>query len=381
MRKRWVSRHRANATIIVAVGVLGAALAVAPSAGATTVTGLAVVSGELPAAATAASAATVYVEGIPDLASVAVGDMTTDVVLASEQVTSGTAFTVTIPDSAAAESVVSPTAGTINFHILVVSASGASDTYGTVAASISTPGSISVGTVNAYQRALTAFSGDSIPSSTPDANGCGWYTDARDDDWATRIGEMHVIGGTGVKETATYSYEQQADSVISVGLSETTGNSWVDGGTVSVTNTTDTYAAETEGPNYLRYIDAHLDYAEQTLIGVCAGEGEMRVLPVAWDGDVIQGSNEPPGNPYGGCLNDPNGYAELDGGGKWYHYTSTGVSYDTIATDFGFTFSGHTGYSATNGFEYDNPKGAVTTYLCSTVSPVGSWHVIYNTLG
>jgi hypothetical protein len=383
-----VNRRWRNGTALAALGVLGVALSVGPPARAATAAELATVSGQLPSVSTTASAATLYLEGVPDQTNASVGSSSQDVLLATEQVTSGTAFALPIPDSAVAEALVSPNTGTINFHIIAVSSSGTSDTYSTVTASTSTPGSDNMGTLAAYQQTASTGSNTSNAASlspnasaSPDANGCSWVTLERTDDWATRIGEMHVIGGTGVKVTATYTYEQQADSEFSVGVSEDGGTSFSASGTITLTNTTDTTATETEGPNYIKYIDAHFDYALQDYIGDCLGAGEERVIPAAWDGDVIQGSNQPAGNPYGGCTNDPNGYSELQANGTFKHYSSTGVQYDTVANVYGFNFSGHTGYSSTNGFEYDNPAGGVTVYLCSTVSPVSSWHVIYNTLG
>lgn len=336
---------------------------------------LAAVSGELPASATAGSPATVVIYGIPDLSQVAVGDTTTDVVLATETVTSGTAFSLVIPDSADAESVISPTAGTINIHTVATSASGATDTYSTVAASLAAPGTTDLGTLAGYQPAATG-SPQAVPSAT---GGCGWLTLDRVNDHATRIGEMHVTSGTGVKVSATYTYDQHADSTFEVGVSATDGQ-FSAGGTVTITNSTGTNASLTRA-GFLDYIDAHYDYVLQKDVGTASFCGEYRVMAVAWDGDVIPGSNQPPTNPYGSCRADPWGYVQLPGGATWTHTSSTGVDYGTVANVFGFNDSGHTGYSTSNAFTYNNPGGGKTVFLCSLINPVSSWHVIFNALG
>jgi hypothetical protein len=58
--------------------------------------------------------------------------------------------------------------------------------------------------------AAHSISANSVPDViAPPA--CLWTTN-RTGDVATRIGEVHVIGGTGVTVSAVYSYEENADS-------------------------------------------------------------------------------------------------------------------------------------------------------------------------
>lgn len=375
-----------------ACGLVAVSLTTAKPAHA--VTFLASVAGTLPSSASISSPVEVIVEGVPDLSGAAVNGTTTDPILATQQLTSGASFSIAIPDSATAESITSPTEGTINTHTVVVSAQGTTDTYATVPASTVRPGIATLGTLPAYDPTMVdsyaAAQGISVGSVVSAPNvivppACKWTTTVRTNDEATRIGEMHVIGGTGVKVTAVYSYEDNADSTFTVGTSSN-GEDWSESGTIEVTNggsTTDTVSYPS---NYIKYIDAHFDYVKQqanSASPLSCGH-EWRAMAANWDGDIIPGSNQPAGNPYGGCRNDPNGYAELTGSNTsqpntWGHFSSTGVSYDTVASAFGFTFGGHTGFETTNGFEYSNPKGGATVYLCSTTSPVDNWHVIYNT--
>ncbi len=371
-----------------ACGLVAVSLTTAKPAHAATF--LASVTGTLPSSASASSPVQVIVEGVPDLTDAAVGGTTTDPILATQQITSGTSFSVPIPDSTAAESVTSPTQGTINTHTVVVSALGTTSTYATVAASAASPGTATLETLPAYNpstvvdahAAAHRGSADSVPNVIVPPP-CTWTTIGRTDDVATRIGEMHVIGGTGVTVSAEYSYEESADSTFTVGTSENDEN-WNSTGTETVTNSGGTTGALFYGPNYIKYIDAHFDYIDQEADSAESCGSAYRTMAADWDGDIIPGSNQPPGNPYGGCLKDPNGYAELTASSTsqpntWSHYSSTGVSYDTISTVFGFTFSGHTGYDSTNGYEYSNPKGGATVYLCGTSSPVSTWHLVYNT--
>lgn len=371
MHKRWTTRF----AVIGAVGLVTGALTVTPGAAAPVVA-LATVGGQLPAAATAAAPARIVVEGVAGLAGTKVGDVETDPILATQLVSSGTRFALPIPGTAAARALTSPTTGTMNIHTIVLSAAGVTDTYATAKA-----GAADVGALKAYDSALTgayasqhrtAAIGSAIPVPPP----CVWRTTQVVRDVATRVGELHVASSPA-KVSATYEYYTHADSEFDIGVTAD-GAHWSANGSLSITNNTSTNEDVTRGTGFVKYIDAHFDYAKQTADDPITCGSSQRQMASNWDGDVFPGPNTPPFNPWGGCKADPNGYAQLVGNASWTHFSGSGKQYSGIASPMGFGFSGHTGYETGNGFVYRNPAGAPTTYLCSANSPVSDWHVIYN---
>lgn len=95
-------------------------------------------------------------------------------------------------------------------------------------------------------------------------------------------------------------------------------------------------------------------------------------------GDAFPGSSAPAPNPYGRCYLDPHEYATVASiNGHWNEDRSTAWYYNGIATVFGFTFGGSSGFTSVVNEGWDN-NGPTETDVCGNKYPVQDSTVYYD---
>lgn len=318
----------------------------------------------------------------------------TDIPVATVPVGAG-AFSVAVPDSATLASAESVGNGNVNFALLVKSGDETAMQY--VPAALTAQAAIGndAATLQATRHVVTvpAFPAFTVVGPSPDASAspdaspsadasatpdgppsCLWTADGGPVEDATRTGEVHVDKDSG--STDTYQYKVQADSTISVGLQGTSG-SFTTSGSVKITNSFSGSGSFPNGPGTLIY--ANGDFYYQKYDGnsptLCGGTAQVRATSAV--GDAFQGTRQPAANPYGSCLNDPNGFARADkGGGTFNSDRGTALEYSGIANIWGYQFGGSTGFSNDIYQDYTN-NSSVEQYYCGT-SQMPDSPVIYN---
>jgi hypothetical protein len=208
---------------------------------------------------------------------------------------------------------------------------------------------------------------------------CTWHRYGNEREKVTRIGEVHVADPRGMSDT--YEYDTQADSTITIGFSESSPTGpWSASGSLTITNSMGTSGGWTAGRSTVIYADAHIYYQRYRSndAQLCFG----RVWRTQADhaaGDAFPGTRRPPGIPYqGGCRHDPNGYDTVtEHRGFWNSDTSKAAGYGGIASAWGFSFGGSTGFTKHIKDNYVNHSG-VRTYVCGKAR-MPYVPIIYNT--
>jgi hypothetical protein len=198
--------------------------------------------------------------------------------------------------------------------------------------------------------------------------GCVWQGTGTETEQSARIGELHVANLSGA--SATYNYSQQADSTFGVEYSDSGPTSgYSESGTASVGNSWGTNASLYGGQGYLWYIDSHF-YSETyrsnySTTGTWACGSEYMTQVVSAVGDVYQGTNQPPVNPYGSCTSDPYGYATVPPRGQWSSDRGQAQSYSVSLSIFGVGLYGDTGFNSNINITYHNASSS-DQYVCGT---------------
>lgn len=187
----------------------------------------------------------------------------------------------------------------------------------------------------------------------------------------TRIGEIHVGNDHGL--TMRWKYSNTSDTTLSVGMS-TSGDTgpWSGDGYYTTTNSLGSSGGFTATRATRIYSDGDMWYQRYRWRGsgsppLCNYYTNQVVSAV---GDSAEGTNSPAPNPYGGCSPgvDPLGYAVLSPmHGEWSQDRAVAKGYSGVASVFGFSFGGHTGFtdSIHHDYHYNNPHGNGTDiYLC-----------------
>lgn len=192
---------------------------------------------------------------------------------------------------------------------------------------------------------------------------CHWERDGREVEDTTRINQIHVNQANGL--TLRFEYHTQADTTLSVGESETGEKGWTASGSVTVTNSMGSNGGFTVGDGVLFYVDGHMYYQKYAGTYDCPKPFKVQVDHAA--GDAFEGDQNPKPNPYGGCYGktDPFGSVELNPHGYFDSDHSTAAGYDGAATVWGFSFSGHTGFTKDIEENYTN-NDSDNQYLCGT---------------
>jgi hypothetical protein len=368
------------------IGVLTSVMAlVVPNAGALASPVVATLSGILPSFAAQSGTVTVFAE--PDMTQSAPGATFTLTEIAT-QPTSGPNFTIPIPESSQL-SLMAPSSGSGVVNVVVVVKSQGQKTAET--ATIPTSPSATTGagssaptagasatsniTLSTFPAPWTSSVAVTSHAKTPKivVDGCQAIT-LQTAELASRIGELHVANQTGM--SARYYYNTIADSSITSGISQTYGGSWSGAGSVTVSNSLSTSGSLTGTAGYYWYMNSHVYYGYYEIADPICGAFYITQAYNAV-GDVFQGTNKPGTNPWGSCGSDPNGFATVSAhGGTYGTQRQTSVNYSGIASAFGFTFGGSTGYSTTNGITYTD-SGASNSYVCGSSTPNSS-PILYN---
>jgi hypothetical protein len=218
-------------------------------------------------------------------------------------------------------------------------------------------------------RRMTTQQSQLLSSHRP--NVCLIKPDGGEVEDTTRIGEAHVNDAAGL--SMRYNYHTEADSSITVGISED-GTNWSTDGSVTVSNSIGSDGGFTAGDGTLIYVDGHIYYQKDFGYG-CPFSFIVDAVQAA--GDAFEGVQGPDANPYGGCLNDPNGLVEMQARtGTFSTDRGTAASYSAIATIWGFSFGGSTGFSSDIMQAYSNGNSG-TQYLCGA-APMPDVPVLYS---
>lgn len=190
----------------------------------------------------------------------------------------------------------------------------------------------------------------------------------------THLGELHIANVSGM--TGKFENETEADTTLGIGYSASgDSGSFAGAGTVTLSNSIGSDGAITRDAGYHMYVQGHVYYEEDLVTGdICLNgyyiEGTSSV------GDVTDGTNEAPTNPYGTCGADPHGLATVGPEGTWVANKSTAITYGGATTLLGFQISGSTGY--TNSVNVSWHAGSTATYICGDKQPVQNSSVFYN---
>ena len=189
---------------------------------------------------------------------------------------------------------------------------------------------------------------------------------------ATKALQVHVANVLGASETLYMTNYQNGS--IDVGLQDTSGQFSV-GGSVSINNSIASGSRVTMKAGTLDWLFDNIYFAKETGFGYCQYPTE--VVPLSSVGDLFQisGTKAPDANPYGGCLNDPNGYAVVNPGGDYWRSQGVGSVTQAAATAFGFSASASFGFD--NNVKLEWATSTTKTYVCGNGSPMTTG--IYNT--
>ena len=301
-------------------------------------------------------------------------------------------FSIPVPGSSTLQQAELQGHGIVNFNILVTSGSSETSEY------VSAPLTVSATAGNAAELAIQNAHHVQAPafpafhtmsaaqmkalSATPQSGGpsCNWYAYGSEYQDRTRVGEAHVANVSGVSDTFWFKY--QNDMTISVGLSSSPDSGYSFDGNIGLTNSLSANGSHTFGSGSVQYVNDTTNYQRYELMygGVYSCRQYM-IQAVGSDADVYQGINTPPVNPWGGCRNDPL-YATLAPGSTWSRDQSSAQYYSTVASLFGFTFSGSDGFTTDVEHDYSSSGGAPeTTYICGDASGEAPTQapILYNT--
>jgi len=303
-------------------------------------------------------------------------------------------FSIAIPQSSTAMELAKEGNGNINLQLRVFNGTQLSITFTHIAVPVAaaTPQAI------AAQRAVpaSAASGLNFPSpwtvpasaqalasgsaAVPQAQ-C-LYSATPYNNVQTRIGELHVANDSWMNAIFTYQYN--ADSVVSVGASGGSSGPWSADGSVAITNSITSGAAgqDPQLGGSVTYVDDHMNY-ERVNQGICGF-----FVQATWSqGDAFAGTNSPPTNPMGNCHN-----AEANGWGFATIQHGDGINAGTYSVDsqqqvtsslmtndlFNYTFSGTTGWSTDASENWYDESTMTDTYVCGANSDLSKSSVIYN---
>lgn len=226
----------------------------------------------------------------------------------------------------------------------------------------------------AASRQITALADPSAIAAAGDP-ACVYHQDSQD---ATRIGEMHLAKLDGM--TSRFVYSVEADSDISTGF-HVTGKNWEISGSKHVS---ERMAAEGgvkfHGVGARRYVNSHFIYRLRWVPQFTCDENQWMYSTFEYDsvGDAFRGPNRPGGNPTGQCHGRP-WYGKVEPDGGTYSKTrGEGTSYGQMADLFGFSYSGHTGWTTHVRLNYHNSNQHKASYVCGDASQPKYAHTIYN---
>jgi hypothetical protein len=351
---------------------------------------LAVVTGVLPAPATAAAPATVYLFGVPQIAHMKPGQQITVPVLARQRVTAGSAFSLTIPINRFAASVADQRTGRMNIQLDVFSPAGSSVRWEVVrvahAGSVSAPVA-AVGRLPSYSMAQlrrSAAAGHMSPAAMglqagPDIIPCHYQDYTYKYGIDTRIGELHAATGN----TGTYSYTNEVDSTFTVGFNDELGDGFTASGEAGVTQTSGIGETFSEGGYYSQYVDGKYDY-EQYLQGGDTCESGFVQEGYQWDGSAFPGGNSAPGRFVNNCTSDPTNVPLPAGDSSEFKETGVSVFYQGgISEPYGnFSFGGRTGYSNDAKMQWHNGQSSQESWLCGPNNDgefnIRNWSIVYD---
>jgi hypothetical protein len=293
----------------------------------------------------------------------------TDTVVAQSPVNSFGQFTLTLPNTTPVTE--AEANGWVNTLTVVKSGNRSTGNYQPVLLARTDPsvGSstdrISPTTVSEGRlaNAQTGVVDDTAGAVTPmDLTMCQWNR-VSESEQPSRVGEIHVADTAGM--SGTFTWHDQTDSDFSVGLSAA-GSGWTTSGTFTLSESIGTNADFTDAAGDRDYANDTMYYGKFENNGAASCPGlQYKTHVIHSAGDIFRGTNTPGPLPYSSCHADPHGYSVIAYSGNWAKDQSTAVHYGTVASAFGYTFNGHTGY--TSGIEihlHDN--GSSNTYACGT---------------
>jgi len=192
----------------------------------------------------------------------------------------------------------------------------------------------------------------------------------------TQLGELHVANVTDA--SAKYEDITTADNSISVGYSGSGDNgSFTGDGTLTLSNSIGTDGYINRGSGYHKNVRGHIYYDEvQFYAGTCPYGYGYYIFPESSVGDVTDGVDDAPVNPYGSCGADPNGDATVGPNGGWGRDRSSARTYDGATNILGFSISSENGF--TTDVNESWTAGATATYVCGDQSPVQYSGVFWN---
>jgi hypothetical protein len=357
---------------------------------------LAVVTGNLPAAASHSAPARVYLLGEPDPGHPRVGQVFDEPMLASVKMTAGTSFRLAVPDTAVARSLLLPGSRTMNVRVMAVSSRGVTSWFapartGRPASAAAAPrvraGRLPRFDLQALRRAAAPngltpaeLVGGVAKKCIHDCVGCQWQDTKNKYNYTTRIGELHAASGV----TAKYAYWTQADSTFTLGFEAAGESGWKADGTVGVTRDAGTGETDNESGYYSHYFEGKYDYAKYVQLAKpgdqCASAGSHKQNPTRWDGTIEPG-NTVVGRRGSNCAGAIEYVTIQPGHSTAWKQKGKSIWWQTgVALPMGFSFGDRTGYSM-NTKELWVDNNSSTSYLCgpnNDASVFDQWDVVYN---
>jgi hypothetical protein len=315
-----------------------------------------------------------------------------DVPVATQAITTP-GFSVPAPSSATLDQAEQQGHGNVNFSIIVVSGTSMTSQYvpapltpaaapgNTAALAVLAAHVIEVPAFPAYRTVSAAATQFTAP---PEAvSGCTWRAWGGEYQDATRIGEIHVASATGL--TDRFVFSNTNDLTITMGLSAGDPNGdFTESGSITLTNSLSGGGGTTFPAGTVQYANDDAIYQEYQGNGeLCPGwpsTTPYKVQAVGSEDDVFHGTNTPPVNPWGGCLNDPL-HAKLPPHASWYQDLSKAEYYSGIATYLGFQFGGSDGFTTDVQHYYTSTPSSPTTYICGPKDGLSAPDapILYNT--
>jgi hypothetical protein len=373
--------QKSLAGIIVALALIAASLSTAPAALAAAATPDLVVTGALPTFSSAGPViVTVYAD--PSSVSVPMGTRIPSPVVGgpvAEQAAS-TTYVVDVPQTP--ELLAAATNGVVNLMVVASTATQMSNAF-TSAVTVNA----ALGTLSKPQRRVAVSrliaAGPMLKpvmDTDADAVSCGWIEISTSNNITARVGQLHVANTSTM--IGTYQYTVQADSTVSIGENFNNGP-FSTNGSDSVTNSLGGGGTDPHEGGWAKYVDVGFNYGTYNGYGCMAGHQKLQAD--SSNADPYDGTVSAPGNPWGTCHADPNGYAHVDPAadashpGTWNADRSTAKSED-MSILLAYQFTGSTGFTSDINILWENFSLSKTTYVCGDQVPVQNSTVLYNDL-
>ena len=224
-------------------------------------------------------------------------------------------------------------------------------------------------------EAVEAAGGHAVPGDGPYP--CNWSKYGSLQNRDTNIGQVHVADRSGV--TDEYTFIQEDDSTLTVGLSFDPSTNYSADGSITLTDSLGSTGRKTWAKGALVYVQTLIYYQRYKNNGaISCPSTPYQVRADHAAGNVGTGSGTPASSPWGNCTNDPNGSFRLEQNSGWSLDRGRSATVNGAAMYGGLDISASTGFTSHILEDYEASATAGKSYVCGSTS-LPDVPIIYNT--